>query len=111
MYAVIIRNDVVVGYLETTQEKANEFKCDFVLLDELPQEVVDVPTGSYTKINKEDNSFYHVALPPIPKTEQSRITELEQQLAQKTTELDKVKIDMANQTTAILEIYDILGGM
>lgn len=48
---------------------------------------------------------------PPPTDEQLRITQLEQQLMQKDADISNLRDEMANQTTAILEIYDILGGM
>jgi hypothetical protein len=39
------------------------------------------------------------------------VTRLKVQLAEKTAELEKSRQDMADQTAAILDIYDIIGGM
>lgn len=68
----------------------------------------DLELGEYVEQSREEREE---PLPPTPPTATEKIALLEQQLAQKTTQLNNLVVDMANQTTAILEIYDILGGM
>ena len=77
-------------------------------------EVENVPVvaaGEYLEYS--EGEFVVKQYPPFvpPPEPVDEFAELKQQLAQKTVELSTLRDEMADQTTAILEIYDILGGM
>lgn len=96
------------------------FNCDWVeegllFVDDIPP----APEGNW-KMVFEDGAVTYEAIPdpPIPPTPptpepslEDKVKDLESRLADKTTQLDALTNDMADQTSAILDIYDIIGGM
>lgn len=103
MITVFISNGVVTGFNETvTEEGLANYPLDYVRLESLEDKYKFPAANEIVHYDKDSGEFsIEVVEPPQPPIDE---------LAQLKQDNEKLKQDMAEQTAAILDIFNIILG-
>lgn len=114
MYAIFINNGCAYKQIDYEGEQ-DTFELDYILVDTLPDELVNIPEGYRCRYDTETETFYHEEIPQPPKTEeQTKIEQLEAENMELKLALAELAETSANDKLemqlAIAELAETIAG-
>ncbi|MGG1555011.1 hypothetical protein [Paenibacillus ferrarius] len=94
MYAILLRDNLAYGYIQTTAEKAAEFECEFDLVDELPALFLEPISEGSVIIKDLDGNYTLRQLPPTPKSAFELLKEENEDLKSRVSDMELAFADI-----------------
>ena len=116
MIAIFVQGNIYYGYKpDVTQEEAETFQLHYFLVDDLPEDLIDIPSNHITQIEEVEGELVitHIEI-PSELDPPERITQLESELLQTRIALAELKEANENDKTeaqlALTELAELITG-